>query len=461
MANSKKSSIKTLILLLIFLPIVIFAVTKIVELRKGAAGTYANISIDTKSLQGQVPVTLWQNFSQGGEEPRDMIGPVISQTRLLKPKLIRIDHLFDYFNVYQGNNNYNFTELDKAVNSVLATGAKPMLSISYTTASMSKDGQNAGEPKDWNEWYGLVKATARHYSVEKNISGIYYEVWNEPDLFGGWKYNKSPNYSTLYIQTARGIIDGAGGSIYKIGGPAITAYYSNWIKSLFKTAADNHVRLDFISWHKYSKNMEDYENDFNNLNQILSNYPQYFNIERLITEVGPNPEPDVWYDNNLSGVHLISLATHMYGKIHRLFSFEVVDGPTSRSEKSPGWGMITHPSKGAKPKPRYFAIQFLNKLQGQLLSSTGDGSWVTSMSAKNGNTIQSLVVNYDSRSAHSETFPITFKNLDPGKYEMRTTYYMGNTNNKIITIDQNSNSYSQSFYLDPNTSALIELTPTQ
>lgn len=459
MAKTKKSSLKTTIILLILLPIAIFAVTKIVELRKGAAGTYANISIDTKNLQGTVPSSLWQNFSQGGEEPSDMIGPVISQVRNLKPKLIRIDHLFDYFNVYQGNNNYNFTELDKTINSILLSGAKPMLSISYTPASMTKNGQNAGEPKDWNEWYSLVKATAHHYSVEKNISGIYYEVWNEPDLFGGWRYNKNPSYTTLYIQTARGVTDGASNSVYKIGGPAITAYYSNWIKSLFKTATNNKIRLDFISWHKYSKNMEDYENDFNNLNQILSDYPQYFNIERIITEVGPNPEPDVWYDNSLSGIHLISLASHMYGKIHRLFSFEIVDGPNSRSDKSSGWGMITHPSKGSKPKPRYFAVQFLNKLQGQLLSSSGDGSWVTSMSAKNSNTIQSLIVNYDPRNTHSETFPITFNNLEPGNYELKSTYYLGNTNSKKITVQ--SNLYTESFYLNPNSAVLIELTPIQ
>lgn len=455
--SKKKSSLKTILILLILLPVLIFAVQKIIELRKGAAGTYANISIDTKNTQGNIPSSLWQNLSQGGEEAADMIAPVLQQTRNLKPQLIRIDHIFDYFNVYQGNNNYNFQELDKAVNTILLTGAKPMLSISYTPASMTKNGQNAGEPKDWNEWHNLVQATARHYSVDKKINGIYYEVWNEPDLFGGWHYSKSPSYSTLYIQTARGVIDGAGNASYKIGGPATTAYYSNWIQSLFKTTADNNIRLDFISWHKYSKNMQDFENDFENLNKILSNYPQYFDIERIITEIGPNSDPDIWYDNKLSGIHLISLSTRLSGKIHRLFSFEIVDGPNPRSDKSTGWGMINHSSKGSKLKPRYFALQFLNKLQGQRLSNSGDGTWITSMSSKNGNIIQSLVVNYDSRNVHAETFPITFNNLERGNYELKTTFYLGNTTTKKITVE--SNSYTESFYLDSNSAALIELIP--
>ena len=42
------------------------------------------------------------------------------------------------------------------------------------------------EPRDWAEWQMTVKATIEHYSGTKgkNIPGVYYEVWNEPDLFG-------------------------------------------------------------------------------------------------------------------------------------------------------------------------------------------------------------------------------------------------------------------------------------
>ncbi len=453
----KKTSITNTLLLLLLLPLLIVAVKKIVDIRKGASGTPANIVVDTTSLQGSIPSTLWQNLSQGGEEPVDMIKPVIPLLRQIEPKLIRIDHLYDYFHVYQGDGKYDFSKLDLAINSILLTGAKPMLSISYTTNDMAANGQNAGEPKDWNQWYQLVKATATHYSVDKKIDGIYYEVWNEPDLFGGWHYGRTPNYSTLYIQTARAVADGAKGTNYKVGGPAITAYYSNWIKSLFATASKNNIPLDFISWHKYSKDMEEYEKDFNNLNSILADYPQYFNIERLITEAGPNPEPDTWYDNSLSGIHLIALSSRMAGKIHRLFVFEPVDGPTRRSDVSSGWGLITHLSNGLKPKPRYYAIQFLNQLKGIQLNSEGDGSWVSSISSKNGSTIQTLLVNYDSRNSHAETFPITFQNLTPGNYILKTTTYLGKSTTKKITATAN---YRDQIYLDPNTAILLELTPT-
>jgi len=444
-------SIKT-ILLILLLPILVFATKTILDLRKSAAGTPANIIINTQNPGSNISPALWQNISQGGEEPVDMIKPIIGQIRLLHPQLIRVDHLFDYYDVYRNDNNYNFSRLDEVVDSILSTGAKPMLSLSYTTASMSKSGQNAGEPNDWNQWASLVKATAHRYSIEKKISGIYYEVWNEPDLFGGWHYGKSPNYSTLYINTAKAVAAGAKGSVYKVGGPAITAYYSNWIKAIFKTASSNNVPLDFISWHKYSTNISDYLADFDNLNKILSDYPKYFNIERLITEIGPNSDPDKSYDTSQSGIHLISLTTQLYGKIHRIFSFEAIDGPSPRSSVSTGWGLLTHDQK---PKPRFYAFQFLNKLSGKLLPSSGDGSWVTSLSSKSGSTFQTLIVNYDPKNTHIETTPITFQGLTPGRYQLKTSQYLGKTTTKSFTVSPSG--YIENIYLEPNTAYFLEL----
>lgn len=443
MAHKIYPFIKTLFFL-VFLPFLVFSLKKVLDIRHSAAGTPANIVINTQITGSNISPSLWRNISQGGEEATDMIKPVVGQLKTLKPDLIRIDHLFDYYKVDQGNGQYDFSRLDSAVDSVLATGAKPMLSLSYTPDSK--------EPADWNQWNNLITATVHHYSIEKNISGIYYEVWNEPDLFGGWHYAKSPNYSTLYINTAKAVAKGAQGSLYKVGGPAITAYYSNWIKALFKTATTNNLPLDFISWHKYSTDISDYLKDFDNLNQILSDYPQYFNIERLITEVGPNSDPDISYDNSQSGIHLISLSTQLYGKIHRLFTFEAIDGPIPRSDKTSGWGILTHDQKA---KPRYYALQFLNKLSGKQLSSTGDGSWVTSLSSKENSTIQTLIVNYDPKHSHIETVPITYQGLTPRRYQIKISQYLGKTSTKSFTIS--TSSYTEKIYLEPNTAYFLEL----
>lgn len=458
MSSSKSKIIKSL-LLLASLPLSLIAVKQVVDWRKGAAGTPADITIDISSPQGNLNPSLWRNLAQGGEEPTDMIGPVLPLVRQLQPELIRVDHLFDYYKVYQGPNNYDFSQLDKVINSILLTGAAPLLSLSYTTADMAKNSQNAGEPKDWNQWHQLVLATARRYSVEKDIPNIYYEVWNEPDLFGGWHYAKSPSYSTLYLQTARAVAAGAGSSAHKIGGPAITGFYPNWITSLLKLAINNNLRLDFLSWHRYSKNIGDFLKDFDKLNLILTDYPQYSSIERLITEIGPNSEPDPDYDNHLSGIHLLSLTTQIAGKVHRIFPFEIVDGPSPRSGKSPGWGLISHPNFGAAVKPRFNAIKLLNKLTGQRLAATGDGSWVTSLATQDGSITRILLVNYDPRNTHLETAPLTLTGLTPGQYQLTTTSYSVNNKASTKQITISTFRYATEIYLDANSAVLLELSP--
>ncbi|NIT03517.1 glycoside hydrolase, partial [Candidatus Saccharibacteria bacterium] len=67
----------------------------------------------------------------------------------------------------------------------------------------------------------MVKATIQHYSGrnEKNIAGIYYEVWNEPDLFGQWQIGKEPDYRTLYVYALSGAFQAQDCQPFKIGGP--------------------------------------------------------------------------------------------------------------------------------------------------------------------------------------------------------------------------------------------------
>lgn len=454
----RKSIFKTL-LLLILLPVTILAVKTIVDLRKSASGTPANIIIDLSTSFGKLSPNLWQNIAQGGEESLDMIRPVATKARSLSPQLIRIDHLFDYYNVYSPNGNYDFSKLDQIVDSILITGAKPMLSISYTPVSLSKSGQVAGEPTDWGKWQSLVSALARRYSVEKNISGIYYEVWNEPDLFGGWHYGKNPNYLTLYGQTVSAIKSGAPGKTYKIGGPATTNFYLNWIEALFKYCQNQNLPVDFISWHQYDKDIDKYNQNIEKVNQVLTKYPEYFNVERIITEFGPNPEPDPWYDNKISAIHLLSSITQLSGKIHRLFTFELVDGPQPRSSNNTGWGLITHSNNGSSEKPRYQSIKLLNEIGGQRLSSTGDGSWVTSLATHNQNKYQILLVNYDSKNGHYETFPVTFQAIEPKPYILKSINFLGKTTQKTIT--PTSTTYTETVYMEPNTAILLELIPQQ
>lgn len=448
-----------LVPLIATLPLVILATKKVLNPSKQASGKLANISVDASLPQSPINPQLWQNFSQGGEEPKDMLAPVISEVAALSPQLIRVDHIYDYYNVYRSENSFDFSQLDKVVKTIIQTGAKPMLCLSYTPANLSGNGQITSVPKNWQAWQNLVKATVERYSGRNglNITNVYYEVYNEPDLFGGWHYGKEPNYLTLYYYSILGAKSAQNVNSFKIGGPAITGFYPNWIKALLNYASKNNLPVDFVSWHRYSENLPDYDSDFESLNQILTDYPAYFSVERVISEFGPESEYSSWYSSQTGAAHAIAVSTHLLGKVHRVFAFELKDGPEKAGvENSRQWGMIGHETNGKKTKPRYQAYLFLNQLKGKRLLLEGEGSWVSGTAAKDGNMIKILLVNFDPHGRHSEIVPLRVNNLSSGNWQIDLDYLFSpdSKQNKLVS----EGKLFQRVSLSANDAVLITLT---
>ena len=437
------------VLILLLVPLTLFGLRQNQDLRRAAFGKRARIVIDVSQPGSPLNANLWLNFAQGGEEPKDMLAPVVNQLRQLNPKIIRVDHIFDYYVKINGS-NYDFSALDQVVNTILQTGAKPMLVLSYMPPSLAQEGRITAPPKNWADWRRLVATTIARYSGRNhyNINNVYYEVWNEPDLFGGWHYGRNPNYLTLYYHTVKAAQSVSNVNSFKIGGPATTGFYPNWIKALLKFCQRHRLRIDFISWHRYSKHLEDYLRDFEKLNRILTNYPEYFHLERLITEFGPDSEVSPWYDNRLSAIHALAAMTRLAGKVHRIFSFEIKDGPQHN------WGFISHEAEGLKLKPRYYAFSWLNQLRGNRLPLGGEGSWVSALAVQDGRWIRILVVNYDPRHRHYEAPPITLKNLTPGNYIYQIKYFQGRE--RVMRENYAETAITKKIILPPNSAVLLQ-----
>lgn len=452
----KQFSLVKLIITLGILPLLLVGVKKIVDLRNQAAGVPADLHVDLSVLGSTVDGTLWKNLSQGGEEPTNMLEGLAQELHPLQPKLIRLDHIFDFYEVYRPGQAPNFTKLDRVVDEILFAGARPFFSLSYTPTGMGESLVSA--PTDWTEWSRLVEALILHYSGRntKNITGVYYEVWNEPDLFGNWHYSKNPNYLTLYYHSASAAQRAkALCQPFKIGGPATTNFYTNWAKALIAFSAKNSLPLDFISWHQYSYTAEDYLVNSDKLTTILASYPNYFTLEKIVTEFGPDPEPSSWYDNHLSGIHLMALSTRLLGRLHKIFSFEVKDGPVPRNSSCSGWGILDYQHK---PKPRWQALFLLAQISGQRLHLTGEGTYTTAIATKNKDRTQVLVVNYDPKNKHTESTPLTLHNISPGTYLVSITQYpSGKQSQLTATVSQSQ--YRHVVYLPPNSAYLLEFNP--
>ncbi len=454
----------SVLILLIILPFLIYGISYLTKYIIKASVAPANIVIDAATPSGKI-VPNWQSFAQGGESYKNMIKPAVSQISFLKPKYIRIDHLYDFYDIVSrdgsGNLNFNFTKLDDVVSDILKTGAQPFFSISYMPQAISS-GDIISNPRNFNEWALTVQRTIERYSGKNgmNLQNVYYEVWNEPDLFGSYKYYGDKNYLELYRYAAIGAKNAGNTNFFKLGGPSTTAYYPTWIDAMLKFVRENKLKLDFISWHRYVNDPNVIYTENEKLTELLNNnYPEYNNIERLITETGFDSEVNSGYDGVYSAYHTASTLAKLQGKVYQVFTFELVDGLSPKGDTYWGrWGLLTHPDKGLLTKPRYFLWNILNSLNGDLLKKQGENDFVSVVPVKNGDNYKIMLVNFDADNLRVENVPMKLTGVTPGLYHYTVTYPMINAN-PVLAIDVATGvDFETKVLMDHNSLAVIELT---
>ncbi len=461
---------KRLLLLAILFPIVCLLFLLGRQLYSRASLVKANIVIDAARIIGPVP-NRWKALAQGGEEKgARMLGNVVPQIAELYPRYIRLDHLYDFYDVVnrdsRGQLIFNWTKLDETVCDIYHTGAKPFFSLGYMPPTMARDGSLIDQPKDWNEWVLLVQKTIEHYSGKNTrlcgqINGfwttdLYYEVWNEPDLetFGKWSIYGGKSYKDLYYYSALGAQRALNTNRYLLGGPANTKLYRNWLIGLIDFIEEKQLRFDFISWHHYSTNPDDYLNDMENLRLWLNETPtyvRYLNLPKIISEWGYDSEPNPISHTNIGAAHMVMAIRNFSDADYQLaFLFEIKDGP------EPRWGILNH--VGEKT-PRYWALALLNHLRGNRLPLTGEGTHVRGLASADEYGINVILVNYDADNQHNEQVPLRFTNLIANNYALTVDYLDGHQLRTIkSTFDTNHLEYS--VLMSPNTVALIQLKRT-
>jgi len=419
------------------------AVTQLDTIREffsEASGDPANIVIDRQAVLGPLP-RPWRNLAQGGEAHDWRLEPLTGQVKNLKPEYIRLDHIYDFYDIVQGspgNLTFNFEKFDLILNDILATGAKPYIALSYMPPAISS-GDIVSPPVNWNDWQTVVQRTIQHVSGTRGISDVYYEVWNEPDLFGGWKYYGDRNYLTMYTYAARGAAQTRGVKPFKLGGPATTALYKNWFDALAKHAIANNLRYDFFSWHRYNHDISKFNEDMDQARAWLSQFPQLEpTLELHITEWGHDSENHAGYDSSYSAAHTVAAGIEMIGVVNRAFVFEIQDGKDPAGQEYWGrWGMFTAVDKGAKAKPRYYGLRMLDRLSDQRLQTLGSGSWVKGQAALNpaDESIELVLANFDSRGRNTENVPVLYENITPGTYTVTREYLNGQRQTQQVATD--------------------------
>lgn len=399
-------------------------VQKVRKLLTKASGQPANIVVDATVDYGPVN-QIWRAFAQGGEE-KFPFTKIIPEIKTLNPVYIRIDHLYDMYGVVSRDGDglkYDWTELDQAVGNIIEVGAKPFLSLSYMPPAISS-GSITDPPKNWQDWQSVVQMTIEHYSgkSQKNLSGVIYEVWNEPDLFGGWRVGSDKDYRVLYLYASRGAQSARNTNSFKIGGPATTAPYENWVGKFLNYVSKNKLRFDFYSWHRYTIKPVNFLTDLDKVDSWLFQNAAY-SLPKYLTEWGSDSENSNLHDSQFDAAHLVATVRQMLQRADLIFTFEIKDGPSPEGKKYWGrWGLLTHEIGGPiEKKPKYRAFSLLNKINGNLLRLSGEGTWVTGFAVKDNGKIKIILTNLDKNGQNFENVPISILGLEEGNYEIKNT----------------------------------------
>ena len=111
--------------------------------------------IDTKKIGNELDIGRFA-AGQGGLSPEPMIDMHTRELRNLNFKIIRL-FIQEYFNLYPKKGVYNWKILDRSVDAIMATGAKPLMCIVFKPKILfPKIDHTIVTPNDWKQWEKLV-----------------------------------------------------------------------------------------------------------------------------------------------------------------------------------------------------------------------------------------------------------------------------------------------------------------
>jgi xylan 1,4-beta-xylosidase len=221
---------------------------------------------------------------------------------------------------------YDWTIVDRILDTYLHAGAKPFVEIGFMPQALSSrpdpyqptwipgaknEQYNIGwtyPPKDYSKWRELVYQWVRH-SLERygrnEVESWYWEVWNEPDI--GYWHGTPEEYDKLYDYSADAVKDALPSA--KVGGPASTGpsderagkFLHQFLAHCtsgknFATGATG-APLDFITYHAkgrpavsddhvrmgIAKHMEDVQRGI----EIVARFSKFRSLPIVLSESDP------------------------------------------------------------------------------------------------------------------------------------------------------------------------------
>jgi xylan 1,4-beta-xylosidase len=294
-----------------------------------------------------------------------------------------------------GRISYDFGQIDKLYDALLARGIRPFVELGFTPEAMATSKQtifywkgNTSHPEP-GPWADLIDAFGRHliqrYGAEE-VHKWLFEVWNEPNLDGFWEHADRQAYFDLYGATATALkrIDPA----LKVGGPSTAG--AAWVPEFLAYAKSHDVPVDFVTTHTYGV-QEGFLDEYGHSDRKLSPDPAsivgdvrrirgeieasaFPGLPHYVTEWSTSYNPrDKVHDSYVSASWILIKLRGTRGQAQAMSYWTYSDlfeepGPPDAPFHG-GFGLMT---RDGLRKPAWFAYKYLNALRGNDVPSADD-----------------------------------------------------------------------------------------
>jgi xylan 1,4-beta-xylosidase len=365
--------------------------------------------IDSAHPAGDIDLTRYA-LGQGGLSHEPMFDVHLDQVATLKPQTIRL-FVQEYFDLYPERGRYHWDTLDRSIENILATGAKPLMCLCFKPRVLYPQiNQDIVHPTDYAEWETLIEALVRHCNQEKNYGIKYWEIGNEVDIgeSGGCPYRFQPHdYTNYYAHTISAILRAVPG--VKVGGPALASYDSPIGDALIDFCGKGGALLDFFSWHMYGNDPLRLRQTIRDIRQKLARYPRLAATETIIDEwniklLGDEPTPGFqaafvlestfgFFEEGLSRAAYYHIRDHFVTPEDFTWM-----SPAGLQNMADWWNVQVQNSglfdKQGRRRPAYYVFQMLSHIQGERLLVSGSTKNIHAFAAKQGSMTQVVFWNF-------------------------------------------------------------------
>jgi xylan 1,4-beta-xylosidase len=376
-------------------------------------------------------------------------------------RYIRFHGLFDddmgVYRDYNGKPEYNWQYIDELFDFLERIGMKPFVELGFMPEGLSSGSKtifwyrgNVTPPRDMQKWSDFIKAFVEHERDrygDAEVKTWYFEVWNEPNLQGGFWTGSQQDYFNLYAATARAIKSVS--PDYKVGGPATAG--CGWIPEFLHFCDTIQAPVDFVSTHTYGVD-SGYLDETGTHGTALSRNPNsiWGDAKRVRREIAESAFPkaelhftewsssytpaDPFHDSYHSAAYIVDKLKNCDDAANSMsyWTFtDIFEEPGPRWEAfHGGFGLINYQDI---KKSAYYAYQFLNQLGPVELKSNDRSSWIctdtnggvqalvwdfTNTFPKS-NMINQVYYKHDLPSQPKNKVKLSLTNLAKGKYTLK------------------------------------------